>query len=261
MWAEVSEARRIIGVNVGVFPDSMAYVGGGYDATLERLVRSRATPRRARSPRESSRIRPPLRLRVVRIGVHDDVVTLAAASSSRVSRRSRRGWRRVGQVARGWLVGRSRGRRRATRRPSARRVGYDRCHGHAPPDRRDHRRPRRHLRFGAARRLAGQVQPRRVRTSGRCQEDPGAPRLRGIPSTWFVPGHTLTTFVDDTDAILAGGHELACHGWFHEDFAELADDEAAAVLARSVEAARAVTGARRPGSARRTGRSGRRRSA
>ena len=44
---------------------------------------------------------------------------------------------------------------------------------------------------------------------------------RGVPATWFVPGHTLTTFSDDTDAILAGGHELACHGWFHEDFAEL----------------------------------------
>ena len=28
---------------------------------------------------------------------------------------------------------------------------------------------------------------------------------RGIPATWFVPGHTLTTFSDDTDAILRGG--------------------------------------------------------
>ena len=25
------------------------------------------------------------------------------------------------------------------------------------------------------------------------------------------------TFPDSTAAILAGGHELACHGWFHED--------------------------------------------
>jgi peptidoglycan/xylan/chitin deacetylase (PgdA/CDA1 family) len=66
---------------------------------------------------------------------------------------------------------------------------------------------------------------------------------RGIPATWFVPGHTLTTFTDDTEAILAGGHELACHGWFHEDFAELSDEEAGGVLARSVEAVRAVTGA------------------
>ncbi len=77
----------------------------------------------------------------------------------------------------------------------------------------------------------------------------GAKRLlallerRAIPATWFVPGHTLTTFIDDTDAILAGGHELACHGWFHEDFAELEESEASDVLARSAEAVRLVTDA------------------
>ncbi len=65
---------------------------------------------------------------------------------------------------------------------------------------------------------------------------------RGVPATWFVPGHSLTTFTDDTEAIVAGGHELACHGWFHEDFAELPDASQQEVLARSVEAARAVTG-------------------
>ena len=76
----------------------------------------------------------------------------------------------------------------------------------------------------------------------------GAKRLlamlarRGMPSTWFVPGHTLTTFTDDTDAILAGGHELACHGWFHEDFAELSAGEQRDVLGRSVEAVRVVAG-------------------
>ena len=76
----------------------------------------------------------------------------------------------------------------------------------------------------------------------------GAKRILGllgdrrIPATWFVPGHTLTTFTDDTEAIVAGGHELACHGWFHEDFAELSAGEQEDVLGRSVEAARAVTG-------------------
>lgn len=47
----------------------------------------------------------------------------------------------------------------------------------------------------------------------------GVPRIldllagHRISSTWFVPGHTLVTFPDSIDAILAGGHELACHGW------------------------------------------------
>ena len=77
----------------------------------------------------------------------------------------------------------------------------------------------------------------------------GAKRLlelfarRDIPTTWFVPGHSLTTFTDDTDAIVAGGHEIACHGWFHEDFAELTSGEASDILGRSIEAVRAVTGA------------------
>jgi peptidoglycan/xylan/chitin deacetylase (PgdA/CDA1 family) len=81
----------------------------------------------------------------------------------------------------------------------------------------------------------------------------GAPRIlallaeRGIPSTWFVPGHTLTTFPESTDAILAGGHELACHGWFHEDFAEVARDEERETIERCAEAVRAVTGSRPAG--------------
>ncbi len=63
-----------------------------------------------------------------------------------------------------------------------------------------------------------------------------------IASTWFVPGHTLETFPDDTEAIVAGGHELACHGWYHEDFAELERDEQREILGRSVEAVRERTG-------------------
>jgi peptidoglycan-N-acetylglucosamine deacetylase len=63
-----------------------------------------------------------------------------------------------------------------------------------------------------------------------------------IPATWFVPGHSLETFPDNTRAILDGGHELACHGWFHEDFSELSGDVQAAILGRSVEAVRRVTG-------------------
>src|SRR5919197_1240967 len=77
----------------------------------------------------------------------------------------------------------------------------------------------------------------------------GVPRIldllarETIPATWFVPGHSLETFPENTEAILAGGHELACHGWFHEDFSELSGEAQQSVLARSVEAVRRVTGA------------------
>jgi peptidoglycan/xylan/chitin deacetylase (PgdA/CDA1 family) len=63
-----------------------------------------------------------------------------------------------------------------------------------------------------------------------------------IPTTWFVPGHTLVTFPDNTDAILAGGHELACHGWYHEDLSELSSKAQRAILERWWEAATRRTG-------------------
>jgi peptidoglycan/xylan/chitin deacetylase (PgdA/CDA1 family) len=76
----------------------------------------------------------------------------------------------------------------------------------------------------------------------------GAPRIlallaaRGIPSTWFVPGHTIETFPESIEAILAGGHELASHGWYHEDFAELSTDQTIAILADSFAALERVIG-------------------
>jgi peptidoglycan/xylan/chitin deacetylase (PgdA/CDA1 family) len=64
-----------------------------------------------------------------------------------------------------------------------------------------------------------------------------------IPATWFVPGHTLVTFPDSVAAIVAGGHELACHAWAHEDLATHPDDERQ-ILERAVEAlTRAAGGA------------------
>ena len=124
--------------------------------------------------------------------------------------------------------------------PATRRI--DRAGCHAPPDRRPDRRSRRHLRRRPPRRPAGQAVTRRVRARV------GAPRLlelfarEGIPTTWFVPGHTLVTFPDSTRAIVDGGHEVATHGWFHEDFAELSRDEARDILERSRDAVAEAAG-------------------
>ena len=76
----------------------------------------------------------------------------------------------------------------------------------------------------------------------------GVPRIlellqrERIPSTWFVPGWTMETYRDDTEAILQGGHELACHGWFHEDFAELDERSQSDILYRWAEAAQRASG-------------------
>ena len=70
----------------------------------------------------------------------------------------------------------------------------------------------------------------------------GAPRIlellaaRGIISSWFVPGHSLETFPESTAAILDGGHEIGCHGWFHEDVATLPVDEERELVERCAAA-------------------------
>src|SRR3954452_4708079 len=74
MWAEVKGARDIIGAQIGVPPDSMAYVGGGFDATLASLV-AKAGYTTARSIIRGVVQAPAKRfaMRVVRIGARDDV--------------------------------------------------------------------------------------------------------------------------------------------------------------------------------------------
>ncbi len=68
----------------------------------------------------------------------------------------------------------------------------------------------------------------------------------GIPSTWFVPGHTVETFPASVAAVVDAGHELACHGWLHEDLATLEADAQRVVLERSIESLTRAAGGIRP---------------
>jgi peptidoglycan/xylan/chitin deacetylase (PgdA/CDA1 family) len=68
----------------------------------------------------------------------------------------------------------------------------------------------------------------------------------GIPSTWFVPGHTVETFPASVAAVVDAGHELACHGWLHEDLATVEADAQRAVLERSTESLTRAAGGIRP---------------
>ncbi len=76
----------------------------------------------------------------------------------------------------------------------------------------------------------------------------GIPRIlellerEAIPATWFVPGHTTETWPATTAAILEAGHELACHGWYHEDFSAIPRDAQAEILDRCVAQVRSLTG-------------------
>ena len=79
MFREVNGARRAIAAHVGVTPDSMAYVGGGFDARLIRQVR-RAGYTTARSVLHGIHQRADRRfaLRVVRVAARDDVLRVVA---------------------------------------------------------------------------------------------------------------------------------------------------------------------------------------
>jgi len=51
----------------------------------------------------------------------------------------------------------------------------------------------------------------------------GVPRLNallkkyGLPATWFWPGHSIETFPEQFDQVVAAGHEIGGHGYSHEN--------------------------------------------
>ena len=62
--------------------------------------------------------------------------------------------------------------------------------------------------------------------------------------TFFVPGWCIEKFPASMDALLAGGHELALHGYLHERPNELPPEEELRVLRLGIEAFRRHVGAR-----------------
>jgi peptidoglycan/xylan/chitin deacetylase (PgdA/CDA1 family) len=58
-------------------------------------------------------------------------------------------------------------------------------------------------------------------------------RRREVAATFFVPGHTVESFPDESEAILAAGHELAHHSYAHIDPSGQSPDEEQADLERA----------------------------
>lgn len=75
MWKEVHDIRAVIKRHIGIAPDSMAYVGGGFDTRLMALVRKAGYTTARSIVRGIVQTRAHrYRLAVVRIGARDDVV-------------------------------------------------------------------------------------------------------------------------------------------------------------------------------------------
>jgi len=63
-----------------------------------------------------------------------------------------------------------------------------------------------------------------------------------IRATWFIPGHTIESFPDRCEEVVAAGHEIAHHGWTHVPPANMTREEEEAGLARGIETIRKLCG-------------------
>jgi peptidoglycan/xylan/chitin deacetylase (PgdA/CDA1 family) len=76
----------------------------------------------------------------------------------------------------------------------------------------------------------------------------GIPRIldllerEAIAATWFMPGHTVETWPATARGIAERGHELACHGWYHEDFSTISPRDQRAILERVAAAVTQASG-------------------
>ncbi len=81
----------------------------------------------------------------------------------------------------------------------------------------------------------------------------GTPRLLklfdklGIHTTWFIPGHSIETFPEQSKMIVAAGHEVGLHGYSHENPIAMTPEQEEAVLTRCIELITALTGKRPTG--------------
>jgi peptidoglycan/xylan/chitin deacetylase (PgdA/CDA1 family) len=63
-----------------------------------------------------------------------------------------------------------------------------------------------------------------------------------VPSTWFIPGHTIETYPASCRAVFEAGCEIAHHGWTHRVPASLSAEEEEEELVRGNAAIEALTG-------------------
>ena len=78
--------------------------------------------------------------------------------------------------------------------------------------------------------------------------DVGTPRLLAllkkyrIPTSWYIPGHTLETYPERCRQVFDAGHEIGHHGWTHVPPALLTREKEEEGLVRANEEIRKLTG-------------------
>lgn len=87
-------------------------------------------------------------------------------------------------------------------------------------------------------------------SSGYFAAQVGVPRLlrlfkkHGISSSvsWFVPGHSMESFPNETKMIVDSGAEVGCHGYAHEGAAQMTEAQEREVITKCVQLATELTG-------------------
>jgi peptidoglycan/xylan/chitin deacetylase (PgdA/CDA1 family) len=65
---------------------------------------------------------------------------------------------------------------------------------------------------------------------------------RSIPTTWFIPGHTIDSYPSCVAAVHAAGHEIGNHGWTHRVPSTLGPEGEEQELIRGNESIMRLTG-------------------
>jgi peptidoglycan/xylan/chitin deacetylase (PgdA/CDA1 family) len=60
--------------------------------------------------------------------------------------------------------------------------------------------------------------------------------------TWFIPGHSVESFPDETRQIVESGAEIGLHGYCHEDCSKLTEEQERDVLEKCIEIVTEVSG-------------------
>jgi peptidoglycan-N-acetylglucosamine deacetylase len=67
----------------------------------------------------------------------------------------------------------------------------------------------------------------------------------GLRTTWFIPGHSIETFPEETALVVDAGHEVGMHGYSHENPISMTPEQEEAVLVKCIGLIEQASG-RRP---------------
>ena len=69
----------------------------------------------------------------------------------------------------------------------------------------------------------------------------GTPRLlnlfakNNLKTTWFIPGHSIETFPEQTQQVVDAGHEIGLHGYSHENPISMTPEQEETVLLKCID--------------------------